>query len=213
MKKFLYAVCGASAITYAATMLGSDINAFGPTGYFDLYFIPFLLFYITYFVDKYFFRMFLSISKTRAALGAGIINVVCGLAVLAVLYYFVQMPVQEAICFMSIADVYCLARFQFQTMPFIPFAAACGALVLLKLFIYMNVFEEKKSIIMPLIVLILARMAQLTSVYYLMRNLHSVVIYALQYMPMMAVMVVIVATFGVFDFLCSLLFTTKEEDF
>lgn len=213
MKKLIYALCGASVIGYASTILGSDMMTFGSPGFFDLYFIPFLLFYITYFIDKYFFRLFLSISKTRAALGAGIINALCAVVVGAVLYFFAHLSLNESICFMSIADIYCLARFQFQAMPLIPFAGAFGTLLLVKLFIFMNVFEEKKSWIMPLIVLIVSRAAMFGCVYYLMRNLHIVLEYLLNYMPISAVMIVIVVALVLFDVLCSLLFSTKDEEF
>ena len=114
MKKSLYALCAAFACGYAATMLGNSMITFGSTGYFDLYFIPFLLFYVGYFVDKYFFRMFLSISKTRAALGAGIINVVSAGAVCIVLYYFARFSLQESMSFMCIPDIYCAFALQFQ---------------------------------------------------------------------------------------------------
>ena len=154
---------------------------FGSTGYFDLYFIPFLLFYIFYFIDKYFFRVFLSISKTRSALGAGIINGVCSLVVFLFLYYFVQFSAHESISFMCIPDVYYALALQFQDARPYPFYAVCGGMVLLKLFIFMNVFEERKSWIAPFIVLLLARVAQLSSVFFLMKNVHQYVAYAQQY--------------------------------
>lgn len=213
VKKFLYAICGASALGFASTMLGNTMMTFGSTGSFDQYFIPFLLFYVFYFVDKYFFRIFLSISKTRSALGAGIINGVCSVVVFALLYYFAQFSVQESISFMCIPDIYCAFALQFQDMRPMPFYAVFGAITLLKLFILMNVFEEKKSWIAPLIVLILARLAQLVCVYYMMNHIHKVVEYLLQYMPLFAVMGTMVISLVVVDYVCSLFFKSREEDF
>ena len=213
MKKSLYALCAAFACGYAATMLGNSMITFGSTGYFDLYFIPFLLFYVGYFVDKYFFRMFLSISKTRAALGAGIINVVSAGAVCIVLYYFARFSLQESMSFMCIPDIYCAFALQFQELRPMPFYITFMAIVLLKLFVFVNVFEEKKSWIASAIVLILARVAQLVCVYYIMQYVHKMVVYLLEYMPISAIMVTMIATLVIFDYVCSLVFATKEEEF
>ena len=186
---------------------------FGSTGSFDQYFIPFLLFYVFYFVDKYFFRIFLSISKTRSALGAGIINGVCSVVVFAVLYYFVHFSVHEAISFMCIPDIYCAVALQFQDMRPMPFYAVFGAITLLKLFILMNVFEEKKSWIAPLIVLILARLAQLSCVFFLMKNVHLLVAYVLEYMSIEVFMAAALVGLVAVDYICSLFFNSREEDF
>ena len=213
MKKYLYAFCASSALLYASTMLGTSMMTFAPSGYFDLYVIPFLVFYIFYFMDKYFFRMFLSISKTRAALGAGIINGVCAAVVAVFLYYFAHFSVQESISFMCIPDIYCALALQFQDMRPMPFYIAVGGIILLKLFILINVFEEKKAWIMPFIVLFLARIAQLAGVYYFMQNLHILVEYLVRYMPMMAVVATILLSIVSIDYICSLCFSSKEEDF
>lgn len=213
MKMFLYAISGASALFYASTMLGNSMVEFGTPGSLDLYFISFLLFYSAYFIDKYFFRLFLSISKTRAALGAGIINAVCAVAVSSVFYYFLHLSLQESICFMCIPDVYCLARFQFQSIPFISFAGAWAVIVFLKLFIFMNVFEEKKSWVMPLIILFLARIGLLFCVYYLMKNLYNIIAYLLEYISMPVIMIAIIVTLVLFDYVCSLIFRSNQEEF
>jgi len=213
MKKCIYPLCVATAAGYAATILGNSTISVEMPEYFNLYALPALLFYVGYFIDKYFFRLFLSISKTRAALGAGIINVVCAFSVVAVLYFFAHLMLNEAVCLMSVPDIYCLARFHFQGMPFIPFAAAFGGLVLLKLFLFMHVFEERKSWIAPLIVLVLSRVAQLGILYGFMRNLPTIIDFGLAYMSLKAFLICIFVSVVLVDYLCSLFFKGNQEEF
>lgn len=213
MKKFLYTMFAGALFGFATPLLGSTMMTFGSTVYFDLYFIPFLLFYIFYFIEKYFFRIFLSISKTRSALGAGIINGVCSLIVFLFLHYFVRFSWHESISFMCIPDVYYALALQFQDMQPYAFYAAFAGMSFLKLFIFMNVFEERKSWIAPLIVLILARLAQLASVFFLMKNVHDIVAYAQNYISIEAFMAAVLVGIVVVDYVFSLFFKTREEDF
>jgi|GEM_PF-5408280 len=207
--KYFYAAGMGLLSSFLCYASGYDQQIFENIRYFDDYFAPFLVFYTFYFVDKYFFRCFLSISKMRAALGAGIINILSALFMFMFFYYWLQMSGNNAASFMCIPELYVFAALPTHTFTGLFFNIhrdvyiAFLCLVIFKFLIFNFVFEEKISWIKSFLLLMCARILQLLLVYYAMIYVPYMIERLSSSMSLFAIIGTITASLVGIDLICA----------